>query len=140
MDINFDQFSLARHLDTLENSGGNGELERNRPLDWNALAARMAAAQDARQVLTEKAILASTHETAPQSAPRAGPWARRSGSFAPALAPRVSAYLARAIRQPEGFTNFDVNQDAKAAGNPLGAIGNDSKGNSKALTAVRGPK
>src|SRR5579863_2724640 len=106
MDINFDQFSLARHLDTLENSGGNGELERNRPLDWNALAARMAAAQDARQVLTEKAILASTHETAPQSAPRPArghdapaasrlPWPPGSAltSPAPSANPRGSRIL-----------------------------------------------
>ncbi|MDP9057341.1 MAG: hypothetical protein M3N34_08500 [Pseudomonadota bacterium] len=112
MDINFDQFSHDRRIDLPENTGGYGHPDGTGPIDWSSLAARLTAAQAARQVLAAGSSLTGRHP------------AIACGSFAPALAPRISAYLARA---PEGYTIPDVNQDAKATGNPIGTIADDSK-------------
>src|SRR5579863_7599010 len=99
MDINFDQFGHGRQVDTIRNSGCSGHLDGTGPLDWAGLAARMAAAQAARQILTETASHISGPTPGCQADRRSAAQAARpraSGSFAPAVAPRVSAYLANA--------------------------------------------
>ncbi|HEX3063844.1 MAG TPA: hypothetical protein VHQ39_00115 [Dongiaceae bacterium] len=129
--MNFDQFSL----DEPGKSSRCAHLDQIGTLNWAGLAARLAATQAARQVLTRWSSSVAGH-----GVPASGSFASASGSFAPALVPLVSAHLANASRQTEGFMSLDVNQDAKATGNPLGTIASDSKANAKPVAAVRGLK
>jgi len=131
MNVNVDQFSV----DVSGESSRYEHLDRNGILDWAGLAARLAAPHAARQVLTS-----GSSAMAGPGAPASGCFASTSGSFAPALVPLVRAHLAKASRQTDWFTSLDVNQDAKATGNPHGTIASDNKANGKPVSAVRGLK
>jgi hypothetical protein len=112
MDMHLDLFGGAgkARLPT-DLSGDSAPVAVLAPLDWPGLAARLAAAHAARQILTG----------------RPGLRVSASGSFAPDLARDVVAWRATASRQ-QAPSSHDINRNTKADGKPLWTIGQHSAG------------